>query len=97
VEKKFTIEKADWNNDKPVLYVEGEAVAGKPRGNSISGKRARKKVKYSDDGQEEVEEVEEETNQYNQDSTDNDVQPAACGHLYHVYAGMEGLARASSA
>jgi hypothetical protein len=63
--------KKDWNNDKPVLYVEGEVVAGKPRGNSITGKRARKMVKYCDDGQEEEE---EETNQYDQDSTEDDVQ-----------------------
>jgi hypothetical protein len=77
--KKFTIEKKDWNNDTPVLYEKGQGVAGKPRGNSITGKRARKKVKYSDDGQEEEEEEEEveeeeETNQYYQDSTEDDLQ-----------------------
>jgi hypothetical protein len=72
LEKKFIIDKNDWNKDKPVLYNNGQAIAGKPRGNSIAGKRARKNVNYSEDLQEEEEE--EETNQNNQDSTDDDVQ-----------------------
>jgi hypothetical protein len=75
LEKKFIINKDDWNKERPVLYNNGQAVAGKPRGNSIAGKRKRKNLNYSEDGQDEEEgDEQEETNQYSQDSTDGDVQ-----------------------
>jgi hypothetical protein len=48
----YFIEKQDWNNNKPAIYVGGKSFTGKLRGNSITGKRVRKKVDYSDDGQE---------------------------------------------
>jgi hypothetical protein len=75
LEKNFIINKDDWNKEKPGLYINGKAVAGKPRGNSIAGKRTRKNVNYSEDGQDEEEGDEQvETNQNSQDSTDDDVQ-----------------------
>lgn len=75
LEKRFIIHRNDWNKDKPELYTNGQAVTGKPRGNSIAGKRARKNINYSEDVQEEEEEDEQvNTDQYCQDSTDDDVQ-----------------------